>query len=114
MAYDLEGTGSKVNAQFTVNGGGTGKEFPINLLSHGEEAWNKWYENQVSKCWVEIKFHESIKFSAIGFKSANDCPHRDPAEVTISILVKKGSKLTNAFRKLTKNHSSPFSFNCLK
>ena len=93
VAHHLEGTGSTVKAQFSVNGGGTSKEFPINLLSNGQEDWNKWYENQASKSWVEIHFHEMTKFSAIGFKSANDCPHRDPAEVKISILVKKGSKL---------------------
>lgn len=36
---------AKVDAQFTVpNGGGTKKEFPQNLLSAGQEGWNKWLQ----------------------------------------------------------------------
>mmetsp|Transcript_29171 Transcript_29171/g.21715 ORF Transcript_29171/g.21715 Transcript_29171/m.21715 type:complete len:92 (+) Transcript_29171:205-480(+) len=34
-----------VETDYSVEGGGTGREFPINLLDDGEENWNKWYEN---------------------------------------------------------------------
>jgi hypothetical protein len=34
-----------VSAQYTIKDGGPSKkEFPKNLLSHGEEDWNKWYQ----------------------------------------------------------------------
>jgi len=35
---------AKVTSQhYLEHGGGTGREFPHNLISKGEEAWNKWY-----------------------------------------------------------------------
>ena len=35
---------AKVTSQhYLEHGGGTGREFPHNLISQGEEAWNKWY-----------------------------------------------------------------------
>ena len=41
--YNLQDTGSSVTAQFSVPGGGASKkEIPINLISHGQEPWNKW------------------------------------------------------------------------
>ena len=44
VCYDLEGCGV-VSAQYTIKDGGPSKkEFPKNLLSHGEEDWNKWYQ----------------------------------------------------------------------
>ena len=33
-----------------------------------------------------FKFKSRISIAGIGFKSANDCPHRDPTSVRISIL----------------------------
>ena len=32
-----------VKAERSVEGGGTGGEFPKNLALNGEEPWNKWY-----------------------------------------------------------------------
>jgi len=73
-----------VSASHSVaNGGGTGGEFPINLLKAGEEAWNKWCEIEYAHPVVEMKFTEYVSFQGIGFKSANDCPHRDPDTIVV-------------------------------
>ena len=40
-----------VKSQHSVNGGGTGREYPVNLIDHGEEGWNKWYSNESGQCW---------------------------------------------------------------
>ena len=32
-----------VECSHSVNGGGTGKEYPINLINSGTEPWNKWF-----------------------------------------------------------------------
>ena len=43
VPYNLRETGSSVTAQFSLpGGGGSKKEMPINLISHGQEPWNKW------------------------------------------------------------------------
>ena len=84
ICYDLEGKGV-VSAQYTIkDGGASRKEFPKNLLSHGEEDWNKWYEAQSASAFVLIDFDREIAFDCVGFKSAGNCPHRDPDSVTVS------------------------------
>jgi hypothetical protein len=62
-----------------ANGGGTGKEFLINLKSSGTEPWNKWFHPSVSSSWVQGDFERPIKFHSYGVCSANDCPNRDPS-----------------------------------
>ena len=32
-----------------------------------------------------IEFHQHLSFRGIAFKSANDCPHRDPKEVRVNV-----------------------------
>jgi len=63
-----------------AGGGGTRGEFPQNLVSDGQENFNKWCVDTHNKSWVKIKrldFHDEW-INGIGFKSANDCPERDP------------------------------------
>jgi hypothetical protein len=77
---------AKVTAQHSVlNGGFTGREFPQNLLSPGEEPWNKWYVAHFPRSWVMVEFQQPLSFQGIGFKSANDHPRRDPQEVRVSV-----------------------------
>jgi len=40
---DLEELGATVQAEYSVNGGGTRREYPENLIKDGVESWNKWY-----------------------------------------------------------------------
>jgi hypothetical protein len=78
---------AKVTAQhFLKDGGGTGAEYPQNLVSGGEEPYNKWYQNSSSSSWVMVEFAQAITFSGLGLKSANDCPHRDPDEGSVFIF----------------------------
>ena len=82
--YDV--SRANISAQHSVEGGGTGREFPRNLLSPGEEPWNKWYQAQAKNSWVAIELPSATEVVGFGFKSATDCPWRDPEEVTVSIL----------------------------
>lgn len=78
---------AKVTAQhFRKDGGGTGKEFPKNLDSGGEEPCNKWHANSTQRSWVMLEFQQAITFNGLGLKSANDCPHRDPEQATVFIF----------------------------
>ena len=56
---------------------------PKNLLSPGEEPWNKWEVEHHNRSWVEIEFNEKLHFRGIGFKSAGDHPRKSPTEVRI-------------------------------
>ena len=77
-------TVATVTAEHTVkSGGGTGGEFPKNLVSSGTEIWNKWYEDKSSESWVEVQLPTEVQVLGFGFKSANDFPHRDPDQVDI-------------------------------
>jgi hypothetical protein len=71
-----------VTATHSVNGGGTGNEFPRNLLLEGTEPWNKWYEHTSNHADVYIDFTEAITFSGFGYRMANDVPNRDPSVIT--------------------------------
>ena len=77
---------SSVVASHSVNGGGTGKEFPPNILKSGEEPWNKWYESTSNTATITIKNTAGITFSGFGFKSANDVPNRDPDTVRVEVI----------------------------
>lgn len=63
---------------FLAGGGGTGREFPKELLNGNN---TKWYA--VEKCeegplgWVHIKFTKPLFLNGFGITSANDCQHRD-------------------------------------
>lgn len=83
---------TKILCQKTIkNGGGTKREFPENLLKPGEEDWNKWCAINCKKqsSWTLIEFKESLIISALGFKSANDAPYRDPTSVEVYIYTVK-------------------------
>jgi hypothetical protein len=58
---------------------------PQNLLSPGEEPWNKWEAPNHNLSWVEIEFPDKLNFKGIGFKSAGDHPKMAPTEVRIEI-----------------------------
>ncbi len=47
-----------VKAEHTApGGGGTGGEYPQNLLSEGHESYNKWFASSNNKSWVTVKMH---------------------------------------------------------
>jgi len=94
--YHLHGT-AKVTAQHhCLMGGPSGREFPQNLLSPGEEHWNKWYVANFPHSWVMIEFHQHLNFAGIGFKSAGDHPRRDPTEVRVAVH----HPLTNSWQQI--------------
>ena len=69
------------------NSGGTRREYPINLIKSGTEPWNKWFQYSHHKPWAMLKSKQGIwTFRGFGIKSANDCPHRDPKSVVVSIV----------------------------
>jgi len=73
-----------VTAEFDVRGGGTGGEFVKNILSGGEEAWNKWYQGKSATSWVLVDFNGDVRdLTGFAFKSANDVPSRDPKHVDV-------------------------------
>jgi hypothetical protein len=43
-------------------GGPSGLEHPQNLLSPGEEPWNKWYASHHNRSWVMVEFAEHLNF----------------------------------------------------
>lgn len=76
---------AEVSADHTIpNGGGSHKEFPENLLRAGTEPWNKWCQVVSNNSRVVIEFKQQVEIIGFGFKSANDCPHRDPNSVMVS------------------------------
>ena len=84
-----------VTAQFDVQGGGTGKEIVQNILSDGEEAWNKWYQATSATSWVLFDFNGDVReLNAFAFKSANDVPSRDPKHVDISVWLEGETEKT--------------------
>ena len=68
------------------DGGGTRREFPINLLNPGTEPWNKWCETYSAQSWVNVTLAHEITVVGLGFKSANDAPHRDPDEILVKYV----------------------------
>jgi len=71
-------------------GGGSLKEFPENLIDPGTEPWNKWYATHTSSSWVLLEIPHVIQIAGIGFRSANDMPHRDPDRATVEIFIDGG------------------------
>ena len=71
-------------SHYFEHGGGTGKEYPDNLIKSGTECWNKWYQGDHHKPWAMLKSKQgSWKIRGFGLKSANDCPYRDPGSVRV-------------------------------
>ena len=71
----------EVTCQYSVaNGGGTGREYPKNLIDSQNQNWNKWCACDCidGKSWIRVDFKQQLTFCGIATKTANDCPHRDP------------------------------------
>jgi hypothetical protein len=101
VRINLHDHGARVLATHIVpRGGGTGKEVPANLIDAGQEAWNKWYQASSNQSRVTITMKKRVKVEAIGFKSANDCPHRDPDTVEIKYLAPNYSNAVLANHQL--------------
>lgn len=69
----------------TVNGGGTGEEYPDNLKKDGSSPGNKWYDCSSGETWIEAVFKEPTRIKFLQLKSANDCQNRDPYSISVSI-----------------------------
>jgi hypothetical protein len=69
----------KVEVSSTVDGGGTGKEHPANLLIPGNDPGNKWYTGASGEQWIRIILPEPKAIKLYGLKSANDVEGRDPS-----------------------------------
>jgi hypothetical protein len=69
----------KVEVSSTVDGGGTGKEHPINLLIPGNDPGNKWYTGNGGEQWIRVILPEPKAIKLYGLKSANDVEDRDPS-----------------------------------
>ena len=79
--YFLHATARVTAQHHKILGGQEGK--PQNLLSNGQEKWNKWAAPDHNASWVEIEFAERLEFRGITFKSASDHPRKAPTEVKI-------------------------------
>ena len=80
--YHLHNT-AKVTAEHHVL---VGREANLqNLVSPGEEDWNKWYASNHRRSWVMVEFGEHKRFEGIGFKNAGDRPKLNPTRVKISV-----------------------------
>jgi hypothetical protein len=89
----------------TTPGSEAGK--PQNLLSPGEESWNKWDAPNHNHSWVEVDFSEKLKFTGIGFKSAGDHPRMAPTDVRIEIWhVLEGGWVDLGKRELNFGHKN--------
>lgn len=97
ISYNL--TGSKIECStFLAGGGGTGREFPKELLNPIQASWSKWYT--VTGCpagpyaWVHITFPRALLLNGFGITSANDVPGRDPKSYRLfaKIIRKEGKE----------------------
>ena len=76
----------------SVEGGGTGREYPSNLYEDQNADWCKWYDCQSEETWIELSFIEPTRIQFLQLKSANDCPERDPYEITITYQYNNGKE----------------------
>ena len=67
-----------VTVSSTVQGGGTGQEWPKNLLIPGNSGGNKWYTTNGGEQWIKVDLKGSKALKMYGLKSANDSEGRDP------------------------------------
>jgi len=81
-----------VTAQYDVRGGGRKKEYVKNILTDGQERWNKWYERDSKTSWVKAAFNgQAYEVVSVAFKSANDKPARDPENVKVIATLEDGT-----------------------
>eukprot|EP00762_Andalucia_godoyi_P003408 ANDGO_06682.mRNA.1 hypothetical protein SPRG_03327 len=84
-----------LDAAGDIRGGGTGREFLENLLSDGQQPWNKWvHPGYVRRSWILAKFDSPYKVAEYGLCSANDAPNRDPQSWTLWGLAPYASEWT--------------------
>ncbi len=81
----LEANDWDVSVFRSVDGGGTGEEFPDNLKIDGSSPGNKWYDYESGETWIEAQFINPTRIKFFQMKSANDCPNRDPYQISIQI-----------------------------
>lgn len=92
VPYNLVGSHIECH-HYLAGGGGTGREFPKELLNANQ---TKWYTNQ--KCgnglagWVHIKFSKPLILNGFGITSANDVQTRDIEEFRLYAKVIKKEK----------------------
>jgi hypothetical protein len=72
----------EVETYRSVNGGGTGQEFPNNLKQDWSSPGNKWYDSDSGETWIKGTFSEPIWVKKIVLQSANDMEGRDPYTVS--------------------------------
>jgi hypothetical protein len=72
----------EVTTYRSVDGGGTGQEFPYNLKQDRDYPGNKWYDSCSGETWIKGSFFEPIWIKKIVLQSANDCEGRDPYSVS--------------------------------
>ena len=61
-------------------------EVASNLLSQSQTQNDKWLVENFSSlqyAWVVLEFAQPVLVRALGIKSANDCPDRDPREIKV-------------------------------
>ncbi len=70
-----------LTVSWCINGGGTGREFFRNLLTPGEEPWNKWVDPAGASrpSWAQLEFSGPVTLTGYKLQSANDFPARDPS-----------------------------------
>jgi hypothetical protein len=74
----LDSDSWKVTVYRSVEGGGTGQEFPDNLKQDIDSPGNKWYDCWSNETWIKGTFTEPRRVRKIVLQSANDTPDRDP------------------------------------
>jgi len=53
------------------------------LLIPGSTPGNKWYDSELEETWIRLDFSFPVNIRKYELKSANDCPHRDPANFAL-------------------------------
>lgn len=81
-----------VSVYRSCEGGGTGQEFYTNLQVPGDSPGNKWYDYCSGETWIQADFKEPKNIRMLTLKSANDCPERDPAKISVMVKYEKSSE----------------------
>ena len=83
---------------------------PQNLLSDGEESWNKWFQHSDQEVKVLVELQEPIEVIGFGFKNADDVRYFDIKNVKVEFKNPAGKfvniKLSNVDIKYSKEWST--------
>ncbi len=99
----------RLTAAGDVRGGGTGREYLVNLHNESTQSWDKWYHSGARSSWIQIDFTSSQSISRYGLCSANDSPHRDPAVFELRGKLADCENPDEAWVTLHSVQQSPFS-----